>query len=393
MISRCGASAGALAHGRGGPEDRPHLHLVDLGMDQPEPHAARAEHRVALLERAHALELVLELAQLRRAAQARLGDPLHELVAIGQELVQRRIQQPDRDRQPRHRLEEPLEVRLLQRQQLVERGPPAGLVLGHDHALHLGQAVRGHEHVLGPAEPDALGAELARPARVLRRVRVGAHAQRAQLVAPAEHGLEARVHAGRHQRHVVERDLAGRAVDGDQVALVQNAIADVHLAGVQVDVQLGCPGDGRAAHASGHQRRVRGLAALGGEDPLRRVEARDVVGLGELADEDHRPAGLRGRHGVRRGEDDLPLGRARRGRHAARRWQSKRASGANVGCSSASSAPASIVAIASAAVISPSWTASTAKRTAAWAGRLALRVCSMYRRPSSTVNSVSCMSL
>ena len=35
---------------------------------------------------------------------------------------------------------------------------------------------------------------------------------------------------------------------------------------------------------------------------------------------------------------------------------------------------------------------STAKRTAACAGRLALRVCNMYRRPSSTVNSVSCIS-
>ena len=41
---------------------------------------------------------------------------------------------------------------------------------------------------------------------------------------------------------------------------------------------------------------------------------------------------------------------------------------------------------------SPSETASTAKRTAACAGRLALRVWSMKRWPSSTVNSVSCMS-
>ena len=42
---------------------------------------------------------------------------------------------------------------------------------------------------------------------------------------------------------------------------------------------------------------------------------------------------------------------------------------------------------------SPSSTASTAKRTAACAGRLALRVCSMNSCPSSIVNSVSCMSL
>ena len=32
-------------------EDRAHLHLVDLGVEETEPHAARAEHRVDFLER------------------------------------------------------------------------------------------------------------------------------------------------------------------------------------------------------------------------------------------------------------------------------------------------------------------------------------------------------
>ncbi len=53
------------------------------------------------------------------------------------------------------------------------------------------------------------------------------------------------------------------------------------------------------------------------------------------------------------------------------------ASAEKVGCSSASSDPASIVASASARLRSPSSTASTANRTAACAGRFALRVCSM----------------
>ena len=142
-----------------------------------------------------ALELVLELRQLRVALQARLGDALGELEAVGHELVQRRVEQPDRDRQARHLLEQPLEVGLLERQQLVERGAAAGLVVGHDHPLHLRLAVGGHEHVLGPAQADALGAELVRAAGVLGRVGVGAHAKRAQLVAPAEDGLEALVDA------------------------------------------------------------------------------------------------------------------------------------------------------------------------------------------------------
>ena len=56
---------------------------------------------------------------------------------------------------------------------------------------------------------------------------------------------------------------------------------------------------------------------------------------------------------------------------------SNSALGSKVGCSSASSFSASIVDSACALVSRPSATASTAKRTAACAGRLALRVCSM----------------
>ena len=72
---------------------------------------------------------------------------------------------------------------------------------------------------------------------------------------------------------------------------------------------------------------------------------------------------------------------------------SKSALGSKVGCRSASSDDGSIVAIASSFESRPSSTASHANRTAACAGRLALRVWSMNSCPSSTVNSVSCMSL
>ena len=111
-------------------------------------------------------------ASVSRAA----GDLLHELEAVGHELVQRRVEQPDRDRHALHRLEHALEVLLLQREQLIQDGAAPGLVVGHDHDLHLGHAVSGHEHVLGPAQADALGAEASRASRVLGSVRVGAHA-------------------------------------------------------------------------------------------------------------------------------------------------------------------------------------------------------------------------
>ena len=95
-----GRPARALTHGEGGADDGAHLHLVDLRPLQAESAAARPEHRVRLVQ---------------------CLDPLPQTVVCrfverGQELVQRRVEQPDRHRQSGHRLEDALEVALLERQ-------------------------------------------------------------------------------------------------------------------------------------------------------------------------------------------------------------------------------------------------------------------------------------
>ena len=78
--------------------------------------------------------------------------------------------------QPVHRLEDPLEVGALHGQQLGERAPAPALVARDDHLAHRRDAVALEEHVLGATQPDSLGAEAARDARVVRRVGVRAHA-------------------------------------------------------------------------------------------------------------------------------------------------------------------------------------------------------------------------
>ena len=304
--------------GAGGEHDRLDLHLVDLGVDDAEPAAARAEHRVDLTEAQDELELLLERGQLRRALVAGPLDALGELDAVRQELVQRRVEQADRDRPARHRREQALEVLLLQRQQLGQRGAPLGLGAGHDHRAHLRLAVGGHEHVLGPAQADALGAVLDRLQRVGRRVGVGAHAEPADVVGPAQHALEALAARRLDQRHVVERHHAGAAVDRDPLSGGDHDVADADRARAQVDVELAGADDRGAAHAARDERRVRGLAALGGEDAARGVEAGDVVGLGERAHEDHVARLGGGGDRLVGGEHDLALGRARRGGDAAR---------------------------------------------------------------------------
>ena len=75
-------------------------------------------------------------------------------------------------------------------QKLVKRDAARFLVIGEDHLADRTNAISLEEHMLSAAEPDALGAELQRHTRVVRRVGIGAHAEPAHLVRPAHENAE-----------------------------------------------------------------------------------------------------------------------------------------------------------------------------------------------------------
>ena len=117
--------------------------------------------------------------------------PAHQqLLDVGEELVQRRVEQADGDGQAVHRLEDALEVGALELLELVERGLLLGGVVGEDEPLHERQPVA-EEHVLGAAQADALGAELARHlARRAGRSALVRTREAAELVGPPEDDVE-----------------------------------------------------------------------------------------------------------------------------------------------------------------------------------------------------------
>ena len=78
----------------------------------------------------------------------------------------------------------PMKSSLLERLELGQRGLAAGLVVGEDHLPHGDDPLVAEEHVLGAAQADPLGAELAGLGGVLGRVGVGADLERADLVGP-----------------------------------------------------------------------------------------------------------------------------------------------------------------------------------------------------------------
>ena len=143
-----------------------HLHGVEPGLDHAETHAAGAEHRVGLLPRQCG---VVEPALLGAEADGGVLD--RHLLGAGQELVQRGVEQADGDRQPVHGRQNGDEVLPLDPAQLLQCGGFVRRRVGQDHPAHDRQAVLAQEHVLGAAQPDALGARASGRWRRPRRCR------------------------------------------------------------------------------------------------------------------------------------------------------------------------------------------------------------------------------
>ena len=292
----------ALAQVGGRLHDRAHLHASDLGVEDRQAHAAQAQHRVGLVQLLDASQDLLPLGQSRRVftgvlEMRRLAD---QLLEAGQELVERRVDEPDDHRQARHLLEDPFEVATLDGQELGElllallgRG-------GHDHGLHDRQPVLLHEHVLRAAQTHALRAVFPRLRSVARIVRVRPHLETADLVGPAQDCARGRVlvqRAGLDRGHVPDVDVAGRAVDRDLVAFLDGGAVGREPALPHVDVDRARAHDAWSAHATRDKRGVRSGPTCLGEDALRLDHAVHVVRVGLDADEDHRLALLAPLHG------------------------------------------------------------------------------------------------
>ncbi len=161
------------------------------------------------------------------------------------------------------------------------------------------------EHVLGAAQPDALGAHFAGHARVLRRIRIGAHADFPVLVGPLHQRVVSLRRLGTHQLDLPAIHRAIAAIERDPVAFPHHVPVDAHLLGFRIDVDLLRADDAALAPAARDHRRVAGLAAGRGENALRHVHAAHVFRAGFAPDQDHFLA-LRGPlFGFLRGEYSL----------------------------------------------------------------------------------------
>ena len=209
-------------HARGRGEQRAHLHLVQLREQDAEAHAARAEHRVGLLQLLDAPALGGALGQRSGWGRNSCSGGSSRRTVTGRPSTPRRICSKSASCSGRSRS---IAARA--------RASSSAMITAAISGWRSPRNMCSVRHSPMPSAPSSIALR-----RVLRRVGVGAHAERAQLVAPPEHRLELLGDLRLDQRHVLERDRAEAAVDRDPLAGAQHAPADPHLAGGHVDLHL-----------------------------------------------------------------------------------------------------------------------------------------------------------
>ena len=292
-------------------DDRLGLHDGDLGIGNGQTAAAVTHHRVELVQVGD------DLLDLRDGLFLRLCQRRDLFLGGGHELVQRRIEEADGHGIAAQRLVELFKVALLHRLDLGERGLALFDGIRADHLAERGDPFGLEEHMLGTAEADALRAERRSLLRILRGIRVGADAERLIFVGKLHDAAEVTAVGisgnGRDQAIV---DIAGRAVEGEHVALFINFAFEGELLVLLVHLDIAAAGNAAGAHAARDDRRVGGLSAADGQDALRELHAFDVFGGGFQSYQDDLFALLALLDGIFCGEHDLAGGSARRGRDA-----------------------------------------------------------------------------
>ena len=204
--------------------------------------------------------------------------------------MQRRVEQPHRDRQPVHRLEDADEVGLLLRAELLERGVllvrrcRRGSCAARSAAGRRGTCARCGTGRCPRRRTRAPCAASSGRSALVRTFSVRSSSAQPRIVPKWPVGSG--VITGTSPTH----DLAGRAGDRDHVALAARSIAAARRTALRPrdrsSTRFGAADRG-LAHAARDDRRVRHEPAARREDALGRDHAVQVVGRRLGAHEDH----------------------------------------------------------------------------------------------------------
>lgn len=115
-----------------------------------------------------------------------------------------------------------------------------------NHFTDSRDTIRLEEHVLSTAQADTFRTELDSLLGVARGIRIGADAQTAGSVSPAHEASKLAGDGRFNRRNLAIVDVAGRAVEGDEVTLVVHLVANGQGLCFFVNLQRAAADDSRA---------------------------------------------------------------------------------------------------------------------------------------------------
>mmetsp|Transcript_50549 Transcript_50549/g.99452 ORF Transcript_50549/g.99452 Transcript_50549/m.99452 type:complete len:701 (-) Transcript_50549:954-3056(-) len=277
-------------------EDGLDLHFCEVGVADTETAPSVSQHRVGLSERiCDCLQFV--------SGDAHLCPELLELsLRVGQELMQRGVQETDVDGKSVHDLEDRLEVCLLEGEQLRDSLSAVLLCGAEEHLSDFKESLLLHEHVLRPNEADALSSECTSDLGVVRGVGVGSHIQSSVFVRQVHQSCVLLVGLGLLWGHRlvhqnlkdlrgscpkgIDEDLACGAVDRDRVACLQGLSCNLCSSSLLIEGDLCAPAHAGLPKASGNNGSVRGGASSLSQNALSSHHSCEVLRARLLSQED-----------------------------------------------------------------------------------------------------------
>ena len=136
------------------------------------------------------LQVLDDSLDLLNGLALRLGEFLYISGLCGNELMQRGIEETDGNGVAFHCKEQLLEVALLQRQDLLKRFFTLFSGIRADHLAECIDTVLLEEHMLGTAQTDTFGTELAGLLGIPGRIGIGTNLELAVLVSPCHNTSE-----------------------------------------------------------------------------------------------------------------------------------------------------------------------------------------------------------
>mmetsp|Transcript_65885 Transcript_65885/g.104524 ORF Transcript_65885/g.104524 Transcript_65885/m.104524 type:complete len:356 (-) Transcript_65885:94-1161(-) len=244
------------------------------------------------------------------------GHQCHFCLCVGDEFMQRWIQQTDCHWIAIHDSEQFRDVLPLHDQQLVQGLSSISLISGQDHLPHGYDSLSFEEHVLSADKTNALGTEFLGLSSISRRLGIGSDLHVTDFICPLHDDSERSGELWWHCGNLSHHHFSRASIDGQDLSLSHSHRAHRELGSGIVNRDATSTSHAWSAHSTSNHCSMTGHATSGGQNSFCCVQTVDVIWAGLDTHQDHLLAIFAASHCFICGEDNLATRCTGRGRKA-----------------------------------------------------------------------------